>query len=124
MSWSPRECAVASGPLALMEFVTDEVSSDLAGFCPHNVGPPACYAGPKWTPNDPLFFLHHAVCVTSTARFIAYLTIRLCRWSIRSGLTGRTKVPRTNILMEEAPWGCLEPTLRSSGLSRPAFLHT
>jgi tyrosinase len=37
------------------------VGADLAGFCPHNVGPPDCYAGPKWTPNDPLFFLHHAM---------------------------------------------------------------
>lgn len=35
--------------------------SDMGGLCPHDIGPPDCYAGPKWTPNDPIFFLHHAV---------------------------------------------------------------
>ena len=33
----------------------------MTGFCPGGTGPPDCYAGPKWTPNDPMFFLHHAV---------------------------------------------------------------
>jgi tyrosinase len=33
----------------------------MTGFCPGTTGPPDCYAGPKWTPNDPMFFLHHAV---------------------------------------------------------------
>jgi tyrosinase len=33
----------------------------MTGFCPNGTGAPDCYAGPKWTPNDPMFFLHHAV---------------------------------------------------------------
>ena len=33
----------------------------MSGTCPNGTGPPECYAGPKWPPNDPLFFLHHAV---------------------------------------------------------------
>ena len=33
----------------------------MTGFCPDGTGPPDCYTGPKWTPNDPMFFLHHAV---------------------------------------------------------------
>ena len=33
----------------------------MTGFCSNGAGPPDCYAGPKWTPNDPLFFMHHAV---------------------------------------------------------------
>jgi hypothetical protein len=33
----------------------------MTGFCPGGTGVPDCYAGPKWTPNDPMFFLHHAV---------------------------------------------------------------
>ena len=43
----------------------------MVGFCPNGSGPPACYPGPKWTPNDPLFFLHHAVRFTPTACFIS-----------------------------------------------------
>ena len=37
------------------------LGGDMTGFCPGGTGPPDCYAGPKWTPNDPMFFLHHAV---------------------------------------------------------------
>ena len=37
----------------------------MTGFCPNGTGVPNCYAGPKWTPNDPMFFLHHAVRFTS-----------------------------------------------------------
>ena len=33
----------------------------MTGFCPGGTGEPECYMGPKWTPNDPMFFLHHAV---------------------------------------------------------------
>ena len=33
----------------------------MTGFCPNGAVPPACDPGPKWTPNDPLFFMHHAV---------------------------------------------------------------
>jgi len=36
------------------------LGGDMTGVCPGGTGPPACNAGPKWTPNDPLFFLHHA----------------------------------------------------------------
>ena len=35
--------------------------SDMGGTCPNGAAPPECYAGAKWPPNDPLFFLHHAV---------------------------------------------------------------
>jgi len=37
------------------------MGGDMTGFCPGGTGPPDCYAGPKWTPNDPMFFLHHAM---------------------------------------------------------------
>ena len=37
------------------------MGGDMTGFCPNGTGEPDCYAGPKWTPNDPMFFLHHAV---------------------------------------------------------------
>ena len=47
--------------LSLIDF-----SSDMGGTCPDGAGPPDCYAGPKWPPNDPLFFLHHAVRGPST----------------------------------------------------------
>ena len=33
----------------------------MTGLCPGGTGPPDCYAGPKWSSNDPMFFLHHAV---------------------------------------------------------------
>jgi hypothetical protein len=33
----------------------------MIGTCPNDAVPPACYEGPKWTPNDPVFFMHHAV---------------------------------------------------------------
>ena len=42
-------------------FVTDERSSDMTGFCSNGAAPPTCVPGTKWTPNDPLFFMHHAV---------------------------------------------------------------
>ena len=41
----------------------------MIGYCPHGALPPTCYPGAKWTPNDPLFFLHHGVRVISTTRF-------------------------------------------------------
>ena len=37
----------------------------MTGECPSGTGPPACYPGPKWTPNDPVFFMHHAVRIFS-----------------------------------------------------------
>jgi len=36
------------------------VSGDLFGQCPGNA-PPDCQEGPTWAPNDPIFFLHHAM---------------------------------------------------------------
>jgi tyrosinase len=36
------------------------VGGDLFGACPTNA-PSNCTAGPKWSPNDPLFFMHHAM---------------------------------------------------------------
>ena len=44
----------------LRQIPTDFVS-DMGGLCPHGAKIPDCYAGAKWTPNDPAFFLHHAV---------------------------------------------------------------
>lgn len=35
--------------------------SDMGGLCLNNALPPDCYPGAKWTPNDPVFFLHHGV---------------------------------------------------------------
>ena len=43
--------------------------SDLSGFCPNGAVPPACYEGPTWSSNDPLFFMHHAVRVTPIPSF-------------------------------------------------------
>ncbi|KAF8264723.1 Di-copper centre-containing protein [Lactarius quietus] len=36
------------------------VGGDLAGNCPENASS-NCIPGPKWSPNDPLFFMHHAM---------------------------------------------------------------
>ena len=33
----------------------------MAGTCSGGAVPPECIPGAKWPPNDPLFFLHHAV---------------------------------------------------------------
>ncbi|KAF8495782.1 Di-copper centre-containing protein [Russula emetica] len=35
------------------------MGGDMSGFCPKN-SPLNCNGGPKWSPNDPLFFMHHA----------------------------------------------------------------
>lgn len=37
------------------------LGGDMAGSCPFGLGPPECVGGMKWSPNDPLFFLHHAM---------------------------------------------------------------
>ena len=61
------------------------MGGDMFGTCPFGTVPPACVSGPKWAPNgkgdlgvscirvlnetfspcyiDPMFFLHHAVCL-------------------------------------------------------------
>jgi len=36
------------------------MGGDLGGTCPENA-PSNCTAGPTWSPNDPLFWLHHAM---------------------------------------------------------------
>jgi tyrosinase len=35
------------------------LGADMTGLCPKDAVD--CHAGPKWTPNDPLFFMHHAM---------------------------------------------------------------
>jgi len=47
------------------------MGGDMSGFCPAGTGVPDCYAGPKWTPNDPMFFLHHAVSTPSSSPVIS-----------------------------------------------------
>jgi len=37
------------------------LGGDMTGLCSNGAVAPACVAGPKWTPNDPLFFMHHAM---------------------------------------------------------------
>lgn len=37
------------------------LGGDMGGTCPFGGGPPSCNPGPKWTSNDPMFFLHHAM---------------------------------------------------------------
>jgi tyrosinase len=37
------------------------LGGDMIGSCPSNTPPADCVPGPKWTPNDPLFFMHHAM---------------------------------------------------------------
>lgn len=37
------------------------LGGDMGGTCPQGLGPPSCNPGPKWSPNDPMFFLHHAM---------------------------------------------------------------
>jgi tyrosinase len=46
----------AVGPHGAVHLI---VGADLAGNCPTNA--PNCIAGPKWAPNDPLFWLHHGM---------------------------------------------------------------
>jgi len=36
------------------------LGGDMAGNCPFGLAPPICNPGPKWSPNDPMFYLHHA----------------------------------------------------------------
>jgi len=37
------------------------LGGDMGGTCPFGSGPPECIPGPKWSSNDPMFFLHHAM---------------------------------------------------------------
>ena len=36
---------------SLLQWLTREPNSDMAGACPRGLVPPDCYRGPKWTPN-------------------------------------------------------------------------
>jgi len=46
----------AKGPHGAVHLI---VGADLAGNCPTNA--PNCIPGSKWSPNDPLFWLHHGM---------------------------------------------------------------
>jgi len=37
------------------------LGGDMSGTCPDGLVAPACVGGQKWSPNDPFFFLHHAM---------------------------------------------------------------
>jgi len=37
------------------------LGGEMAGACPFGSGPPMCITGAKWSPNDPMFYLHHAM---------------------------------------------------------------
>jgi len=49
------------GPTGSHGVIHEIIGGDMSGFCPRGLGPPDCYHGPKWPPNDPLFMLHHAM---------------------------------------------------------------
>jgi len=40
--------------------VHSAIGHDMFGTCPENA-PATCVLGPKWSPNDPLFFMHHGM---------------------------------------------------------------
>ncbi|KAH9011802.1 Di-copper centre-containing protein [Lactarius pseudohatsudake] len=48
--------AIHQGPHGAVHLI---VGADLAGNCPQNAS--NCIPGTKWSPNDPLFWLHHAM---------------------------------------------------------------
>ena len=65
--------------------------SDMGGLCPGNAGPPGCYAGSKWTPNDPVFFpavrdFHFSMAPPNANS----RRLLMGRWSASSGTIGRT----------------------------------
>jgi len=37
------------------------LGGDMLGLCPFGLQVPECTAGMKWSPNDPMFFLHHSM---------------------------------------------------------------
>lgn len=68
--------------------------SDMGGLCLNNALPPDCYPGAKWTPNDPVFFLHHGVRSSHLSagfvfaeRWLTPLVLR--RWSTSYGMIGK-----------------------------------
>ena len=44
----------------------------MTGYCSNGAVPPDCYLGPKWTPNDPLFFMHHGVRIIHATSLTAF----------------------------------------------------
>ena len=68
ISSSLGERVLVSGLLPIRLWWLTNPKRDVSGACPYDVGPPTCYVGATWTPNDPLFFMHHAVRVTSVPR--------------------------------------------------------
>ena len=59
--YSPSHGRVSTRCCPARSFPLTGFSRDMGGTCPNGAAPPDCYAGAKWPPNDPLFFLHHAV---------------------------------------------------------------
>ena len=49
----------------------------MGGFCPDGAAPPDCFWGQRWTPNDPLFFMHHAV------RDLLRLSLTTLTWTMQ-----------------------------------------
>ena len=58
-------------PCSVRSFWLTKFRSDMTGFCSNGAVPPDCYSGTKWTPNDPVFFLHHGVRILSATSFTA-----------------------------------------------------
>ncbi|KAN0118256.1 Di-copper centre-containing protein [Russula decolorans] len=48
---------IPEGPHTAVHLI---MGGDLAGLCPINA-PPNCTAGPTWSPNEPLFWMHHGM---------------------------------------------------------------
>ena len=86
--WSWDLCPARCLPLT-------DFFSDMDGLCPHDTASLDCISGPKWTPNDPLFFLHHAVRDPSASfsPFLSPYSYGLRRWSIKYGMIGRRRAP-------------------------------
>ena len=128
-----RFCSILPIPLT-------SIDSDLFGYCPQNA-PPNCTRGPKWTPNglslfrsqsiishiwnvatDPLFFLHHAVCLATNAMREKSANAS-CRWSISYGMTGNASARRTSGRTMVEPL-VLTPPLASTLSSLTVDLHS
>jgi len=66
------------------------VGGDLIGACPLGSGP-NCVKGPKWTPNDPLFYLHHAMVDKLWDDWQRLRPENF--WAFQGGLTGAHSAP-------------------------------
>jgi len=49
------------GPVGPHGSIHVMMGGDMSGTCPNGLAPPACVQGPKWTSNDPMFFMHHSM---------------------------------------------------------------